>query len=235
MIDGRVPSGVLGCGAHLDELVDEPDAGSVGSVVWLHGMGQDARTMRRVAVAAGLQRTALRHVYLQAPIRAVGLLSTTPVRAWLTQRVTQMRTADPVNLRETSRSVRRVLDRELDLGATRPVVLAGFSQGAALALMVATTHHRRLAGVAAYAPYLLTERHASAGAFEPNGGLPIWLGHGSDDWTIPLAMGRAVRDGLADRYDVHWHEYPAGHVPFAGAERDLADFVVEVVRSAAAP
>jgi phospholipase/carboxylesterase len=230
-----VPAGVPASGARLDELVDEPHAGSVGSVVWLHGMGQDARTMQGVAAAAGLHRTALRHVYLQAPIRAVGLLSATPVRAWLTQRVTQMRTADPVDLRETAWSVRRVLDRELDLGATRPVLLAGFSQGAALALMVATTHHRRLAGVAAYAPYLLKERHAPAGAFGPNGGLPIWLGHGSDDWTVPVAMGRAVRDGLADRYDVHWHEYPTGHVPFAGAEHDMADFVTEVVCSAAAP
>lgn len=223
----------------LAELVDEPDATSVGSVVWLHGMGQDAQMMRRVAAAAGLIRAGLRHVYLQAPLHKVGLLTAAPVRAWMVQTVTQLGMADPADLRITMTAVRDVLDRELDLGATRPVILAGFSQGATMALMVAITHSRRLAGVAAYAPFapsLLGKRQAAARMFAPNLGLPIWIGHSSDDLVIPVAVGRSLRDGLVNRgYDVRWHEYRSGHVPFASAEQDVARFVAEVVRSATVP
>jgi len=220
-----------GSGTVLDELADLPSGGANGSTIWLHGMGQSGRTMRAVARAAALaQRPGLRNIYLQAPLREVGLLSRDPVRAWMVQRVTQLEQADPDELRSIGQRLRAVIDREADLVGPDRVILAGFSQGAALALMLGLSHRRRLAAIVAYASPPFNGLGSGTTRLAPNRGLSIWLGHGSDDGAVPVAVGRTIRDGLVrSGYDVHWHEYPAGHRPFAGAEADLARFVTSAI------
>lgn len=222
----------------LDELVDEPavsaPSGTAGrtsapaTVVWLHGMGQDAETMRGVAQASGLTGHCLRNIYLQAPFRQIGLGRPRPLRAWLHQSVTRLETARWSDLREVVPPVRAVLDRELDRAGQGRVLIAGFSQGATMALILGLAHGRPLAGVAGYAALPLSRVVTSRGGPRVNADMPLWLGHGKDDWAIPVGVGRRLAEQLAATgHPVSWHEYVGGHEPFTGAHDDLADFVTD--------
>jgi phospholipase/carboxylesterase len=197
-------------------------------VVWLHGIGQDAETMREVAKASGLTGRSLRNVYLQAPFRPIGLGRARPVRAWVHQSVMRLETARWSDLQEVLPPARAVLDRELDRVGEGRVLVAGFSQGATMALILGLGHSRRLAGVAGYAALPPSQLVTGRKGPRVNGDIPLWLGHGKDDWAIPVGIGHRIAERLAAMgHPVQWHEYVAGHEPFSGAQDDLASFVTE--------
>lgn len=216
--------------ADLDGEVRDPPGDAIGAVIWLHGMGQDGASMRAVSRRAGLEELPIRHVYLNAPHRDVGVIQSAPARSWMSQRVSDLEVTDPGELRRMAQRVRGIIDREANVVGSHRVVLAGFSQGAAMALMLGLTHTVRLAGVAVYAPFLMETRQTVAPSFEANRGMPIWIGHGEQDWTIPLAAGLGIRDGLRRRgYAVEWHTYAHRHTAFAGAQQDLNRFITELL------
>jgi phospholipase/carboxylesterase len=213
-------------GAGLDIEAVQPVSPAVGSVIWLHGLGQDIGVMKGVAAGLELTRSGVRSVYVNAPHRLLGLVRKTQVRAWFVQKVSNLASADPATLRAMRGALTAVVDAESALVGSTRVVLAGFSQGAAMALSVGLRHPARLGGLALYAPFLVREGDGASALSPANAGLPVWIGHGRRDWTVPMSTGIEVRDALAERgYDVSWHRYPGVHEPFAGAARDLRAFI----------
>ncbi len=193
------------------ETAPAPDA----AVIWLHGLGADGNDfvpiVREMALPAG---TAIRFVFPHAPRRAVTINNGFVMRAWydivaanLTAR------ADLAGVRESQRQVEALIARERQRGiAAARIVVAGFSQGGAVALYTALRHRERLAGLIALSTYLVAPETLAAEAAPVNRDLPVLMAHGTEDPVVRYAWGEASRDALAALgWRVEWHGYPMPH------------------------
>jgi phospholipase/carboxylesterase len=138
---------------------------------------------------------------------------------------------DEAGIRESSRAVLDLVRRERERGldASR-IVLAGFSQGAAVALFTALRSPERLAGVAALSTYLPLAATLEREAHPANAAVPVFMAHGTFDPLVPPALGEGSRDLLRSRgYDVEWHEYPMPHSVCADEVADLRAWLLRAL------
>ena len=204
------------------------------SVIVLHGLGADGRDFVPVAQALDLRKIGdVRYLLPHAPIRPVTLNNGYPMRAWYDIVALGGRAAeDEAGLRESQRSVDELVERELNRGiAPGRIVLMGFSQGCAVALMAGLRHRKRLAGIVGLSGYLPLASTFPAELSPTNRDLPVFLAHGRDDPTIALPRGLQTRDALAALgVPVEWHEYPMGHEVCNEELVDLQRWLLRVLK-----
>jgi phospholipase/carboxylesterase len=199
----------------LDCIVKETGNHPVATVLWLHGLGADGNDFAPVVpqlVDPGWP--GLRFVFPHAPVRPVTINMGTPMRAWYDIRALSLdERADEAGVRESIAQIEALIADEVARGtpASR-IVLAGFSQGGAMALQAGLRHSEPLAGIIGLSCYLpmaqsLANERATAGT-----GTPVLLMHGSRDPVVPLALGEHARRTLTDwGYRVDWRSYPMQH------------------------
>jgi phospholipase/carboxylesterase len=210
------------------ETGERPDA----AVIWLHGLGADAHDFEPIVPELRLpQRLALRFVFPHAPIRPVTLNQGMRMRAWYD--ILQLgggREDDP-GIRASQKSLDNLIAREGARGiAPARIVLAGFSQGGAIALQTALRSGERLAGTLALSTYLPLAPTLAAERSAANRDLPIFMAHGSQDPMIPIDRARASRDALAALgYPVEWREYPMPHSVCPDEISDIAAWLTRVL------
>jgi phospholipase/carboxylesterase len=198
-----------------DAVVLAPAAPATASVVWLHGLGADGHDF--VPIVPELKLPAapgIRFVFPHAPVRPVTLNMGMRMRAWYDIRtLTAEGRADEAGLRESVARLEALLSAERALGIeSRRIVVAGFSQGGAVALHGALRHAEPLGGVLALSCYLPLQALLAAELAEANRELPILMCHGQQDPVLPLALGLAACNWLrAAGYRVEWKEYPMQH------------------------
>jgi len=205
-----------------DEVTLDPAEPAVASVVLLHGLGADGRDLVPIAGELDLPLP-VRFVFPNAPPRPVTINGGYVMPAWYDIKAfTPEGRADAVGLAESTRRVNAYLDAEIARGVEPSrVVLAGFSQGGAVALTAGLRFPKRLAGVLALSSYLPFPGRLRAEQSAANSGLPVMMCHGRMDPVVSISMGIEARDQLAELgYTVEWHEYPMEH-EVCGAE--LAD------------
>lgn len=185
------------------------------AVVWLHGVGGDGfqaePLIRQLSRSVGAP---LRFVCPYAPFRAVTLCGGQRMRAWYDLRdVDRQLRQDEAAIRESSAAVCALIEREAERGIpSESLVLGGFSQGGAMALLTGTRLSKPLAGIVALSCYPLLAGTFAAERQEANQHTPIFVAHGLDDPVIDLRIGEHMRDGLeASGYAVEWHSYRMGH------------------------
>lgn len=208
---------------------DEPRA----SVIWLHGLGADGwdfvPLVRELPLPDGL---ALRFVFPHAPERPVTINNGYAMRAWYDIAMNDIaRLPDERGIRESQAAIERLIRRERDRGidAAR-IVLAGFSQGGAIALQTGLRHADRLAGVIALSTYLALEDSLGAEASAANRATPIFMAHGTQDPIIPLPLAESSAAVLRARgYDLEWHTYPMPHAVCAEEVEAIAAFLARVL------
>lgn len=185
------------------------------SVVWLHGLGADGHDFEPVVPMLGLPRDAqLRFVFPHAPVRPVTLNGGIPMRAWYDiSTISASRDQDEEGIAHSAAAVRALLDRETQRGVPPSrQVLAGFSQGGAMALHVALRYPERLAGLVALSSYLLFPDRLADEASPANRDLPVFIAHGNMDPVVPHAFGQeSARLLEAQGYPVQWRSYPLPH------------------------
>jgi phospholipase/carboxylesterase len=192
------------------ETAPEP----VASVIWLHGLGADGYDFDPIVPALRLPGgPEIRYVFPHAPIRPVTINGGAEMRAWY-DIVALQRGAreDEEGIRESGEALAALVRREAERGIPSDrVVLAGFSQGGAIALHAGLRHPEKLAGIIALSTYLPL-RHAD-GEFHPaNRATPVFMGHGSLDPVIPALLGQESAGFLAARgYDVSFKSYVMPH------------------------
>lgn len=199
------------------------------AIVWLHGLGADGHDFAPV-VPQLVDRAwpPLRFVFPHAPVRPVTINNGVPMRAWYDIRGMQIADRqDEAGIRASIGAVEDLLAREVARGiAPQKLLLAGFSQGGAVALACALRHAQRLAGVIGLSTYLPLADRIVAERSEANAGLPVFLGHGSEDAVVPEPLGMLSRDTLAGAgYDVAWHSYPMAHQVCAEEIADLRAWI----------
>jgi phospholipase/carboxylesterase len=208
-----------------DESVTLNPAGSArASVIWLHGLGADGYDFVPIVPELRLpEALAIRFVFPHATVRPVTVNGGYEMRAWYD--ITALTVAGRDDAPGLDESVGRIgamvaAERALGIPAAR-IVLAGFSQGGAVALHAGLMAPERLAGLVALSTYLPCAAALATKLAEANRGLPIIMCHGIDDPVVPLAMGASARGALvAAGHLVAWHEYPMQHEVSA---REIAD------------
>ncbi|MEO8509161.1 MAG: alpha/beta fold hydrolase [Betaproteobacteria bacterium] len=193
------------------ETAPNPDA----TVIWLHGLGDDGNGWSQSVDALGLPPAmAVRFLFPHAPMMPVAINNGMVMRAWYDIRDAELHArADLPGVRRSQGQVEALIARERTRGiATARIVLAGFSQGGAIALYAGLRHPQRLAGIVALSTYLIDPPSLAAEAAPANRDVPIFMAHGTHDPVVRLAWAEASRAALvAGGWDVEWHAYRMEH------------------------
>ena len=197
-----------------DAVILQPEDRALASVIWLHGLGADGYDFLPIVPELGVDDLSIRFVFPHAPIRAVTINNGNRMRAWYDiLSLTRPAEEDAAGIRSSAMLVQDFLrvERERGLAEDR-IVLAGFSQGGAIALHTGLRHAHPLAGILALSTYLPLWDSLSVERTEANQHTPILMCHGLQDPVVPLALGEASRDHLRSLgYAVKWHDYPMEH------------------------
>jgi phospholipase/carboxylesterase len=202
------------------------------AVIWMHGLGADGHDFVDIVPALGLRDTPVRFVFPHAPMRPVTINRGMVMRAWYDVRDdVGVRREDASGVRESQRRIEALIARETARGvAAKRLVLAGFSQGGAMALHTGLRHPERLAGIMALSCFLPLADRLAAEESAANRETPIFMAHGTHDPLIPLARARQSRDvlsGLGHR--VEWQEYPMPHSVTDAEVLDIARWLGQVL------
>ena len=195
------------------ELVTGADP--VATVIWMHGLGADGWDFVPIVRELPLpDDIALRFIFPHAPVQAVTINNGMEMRAWYDIAMNDIsRLPDEGGIRESQAAIERLIARERDRGIdSSHIVLAGFSQGGAIALQAGLRHANRLGGIVALSTYLPLEDSLDAEAASANRATPIFMAHGTDDPVVPVQLAEISRALLQKRgYEVEWHTWPMPH------------------------
>jgi phospholipase/carboxylesterase len=183
------------------------------SVLWLHGLGADGHDFEPIVPELGL-RVPVRFIFPHAPVRPVTINGGMAMRAWYDILGFDRRAKeDSAGIRASAAAVTELVDREIERGmASDRIVLAGFSQGGAIALHTALREPRPLAGVLALSTYLPLAATLASERCAANARIPLFMAHGTDDGVLPIQLAESSRGTLeALGYAVDWHVYPMAH------------------------
>jgi phospholipase/carboxylesterase len=198
-----------------DAVILAPATPASASVIWLHGLGADGHDFVPIVPELKLPAApAVRFVFPHARVRPVTLNMGMRMRAWYDiKTLTAEGRADEEGLRESIAVLAQCIAAERAGGiASERIVIAGFSQGAAVALHGALRHAERLAGILALSCYLPLQAQLAAELSEANRSTPILMCHGQQDPVLPLALGVMACNWLrSSGYRVEWKEYPMQH------------------------
>ena len=218
----------------LETIELNPAGEPVASIIILHGLGADGADFLSFGDQIDLSSVGqVRYVLPRAPVRPVTINSGYRMRAWYDVLGAQIdRREDEAGLRESMREVQALIDRERARGvAANRIVLGGFSQGCAMALLAGLRYPERLAGLVCMSGYLPLAGSTAAERHDANALVPIFMAHGERDGVIPIDRATASRDALAKLgYSVQWHEYPMEHSVCMEEVQALNAWLVKVLR-----
>lgn len=201
---------------HLPAIEIETAPAPTFSVIWLHGLGADGSDFAPIVPELGLPPSpGLRFVFPHAPLLPVTCNGGYVMPAWydIASLDEAGRQVDEAGIRSACRSIRQLITRENQRGIPAyRIVLAGFSQGGAIAYTTGLTHAEPLAGIIALSTYIPAPRLLAEGRSPANQETPIFAAHGTEDDVVPLALGLQAQDILRSyRAPVEWHTYAMGH------------------------
>ena len=208
-----------------------PDEPPGATVIWLHGLGADGHDFAPIVPQLQPQLTVpTRFIFPHAPLRPVTINNGYVMRAWYDIAafdLSQAEDADGINA--SARQLDILIQREIGNGiAARHIVLAGFSQGGAIALHTGLRYPRRLAGILALSTYLPLAATVDAERHPANCDAPIFMGHGEEDTVVPLAHALASRQLLQELgYQVEWHSYAMPHSLCNEEVDDIAAWLID--------
>jgi phospholipase/carboxylesterase len=196
-------------------VILEPTQPARASIIWLHGLGADGYDFVPIVPALDVPTLdTVRFVFPHAPIRPVTLNAGMPMRAWFdVTGFDRNALQDEAGIRASDAAIREWIERERERGIeARSVVLAGFSQGGAMALFTGLRYPERLAGVLALSTYLPLGPALADEGSAANRDVPILMCHGRFDPVVSIEYGERSHEHLTKLgYTVDWREYPMQH------------------------
>lgn len=214
------------------ESDSDPDA----SIIVLHGLGADGHDLAPIAAGLGLaDDLRVRFVFPHAPARPVSLNGGYRMRAWYDIVDADLsRRADLAGVRDSREHIERLIERERARGVSAGrIILAGFSQGGAVALYTGLRHAEQLAGIVALSAYLIEGRALGLEASVANRSTPILMCHGTEDEVVRVEWGQMSRDMLEQGgYLVEWNTFLMGHTVAAEEIAIVGQFISKTLRRA---
>jgi phospholipase/carboxylesterase len=218
----------------LPTVENETGASPTYSVIWLHGLGADGHDFAPIVPElVAPQWPALRFVFPHAPVRPVTVNGGMSMRAWYDiYGFDLLARQDEAGVRASIAQVEALIAREQERGVpSERILLAGFSQGGAIALAAGLRHPQKLAGIIALSTYLPIADSLAAERSAANATVPIFWGHGTLDPVVILQRGLDSRSLLETLgYQVAWHTYPMPHAVCPEEIADLRRWIGERLR-----
>ena len=198
-----------------DAVIVEPQITPTAAVIWLHGLGADGFDFVPIVSELRLPESlAVRFIFPHATPRPVTINNGFVMRAWYDIKgFGPDRPEDETGIRESEGVVRGYLEQQIAQGICADrIVLAGFSQGGAIALQAGLRYPQRLAGIMALSTYLPLRATVAQEASQANRDVPILMCHGAYDPVVVPQLGEMSRDILRGLgYSIEWHSYPMEH------------------------
>lgn len=219
----------------LDSIEIESAPNPSVAVIWLHGLGADGNDFVPIVKELDLRGcAAIRFVFPHAQTMPVTLNGGYVMRAWYDiMGADIVKREDEAGLRLSQIRIENLIAREKARGIpAERIILAGFSQGCAMALQVGLRHPEKLAGLLCLSGYVALRDVLASERTVANQATPIFLAHGTADPVIPLLRAEQSRDLLQDLgYAIEWHQYPMQH---SVCEQEITDIGNWLRRVAAA-
>jgi phospholipase/carboxylesterase len=217
----------------LETVEIETGPHPTGTVIWLHGLGADGHDFEPIVpelLAPG--ERALRFVFPHAPTRPITLNGGYAMRAWYDIiAINRDAAQDETGIRASDAAVTALIRRENARGiATERIVIAGFSQGGALALYTGTRFPEKLAGIMGLSCYMLLASCFATERVAANQTTPIFMAHGTQDPVVDARLGDDTQRLLkTSGYPVEWHTYPMPHSVAPEEISDIAGWLRRVL------
>lgn len=210
------------------ELETQPNPNS--TVIWLHGLGADGNDFAPIVPELNLAADlAIRFIFPHAPTMPVTINGGFVMPAWYDIVAMEIdREIDVAGLMQSARAINDFIDREQKRGidSTR-IIMAGFSQGGAVAYEVALNAEQPLGGLLAMSTYLAT-KNDDAGAIHKN--MPIMIHHGLYDPVVPEQLGRKSMDHLSRQgFKAEYQTYPMEHAVCPEQIHDISQWLQAVL------
>lgn len=221
---------------HIETVEMETGAMPTGSVIWLHGLGADGHDFEPIVPELQLpEALRLRFVFPHAPVRPVTVNGGMQMRAWYDiVSLDRDGPSDEDGIRQSGAILQELIDKEIQRGIpANRIIVAGFSQGGAIAIHAALRCTEKLGGLMALSTYLPLPEAFDAevvnNAEIDNTDLPIFMAHGSFDPVLPMQLGQTSYELLSSAgFNVEWHEYPMAHAVSAEEIRDIRTWLLSV-------
>ena len=204
------------------------------SIIWLHGLGADGYDFEPIANyllrSDGLPK--VRFILPHAPEMPVTRNNGYVMPAWYDiYGIMPVSKEDAAGIEVSQQYIDTLIDNEMSLGIPADrIVLAGFSQGGAIALHTALRHSQKLAAIVALSTYLPLQSKLSAIATDANKDTPIFMAHGIFDDVINIEIAKSSRDLLMQHhYHISWHEYHMAHSVSNEEITDIEKFLQRVL------
>lgn len=215
--------------SNANAVIIEPETAQKASVIWLHGLGADGHDFEPIVPELHLpEGLGVRFVFPHAPVRAVTINGGMQMRAWYDVRHMDLRLQeDADSIIDSAEITRNYIEAEIAGGIPADkIILAGFSQGGAIALYAGLRYPEKLAGLLALSAYLpLPARLASEGC-DANKTVDIMMAHGIYDPVIPVVAGKQSCELLQQLgYRANWRTYPMQHAVCLEEIKDISDWL----------
>lgn len=212
----------------------ETGANPVASIIWLHGLGADGHDFESIIPELRLPSSpAIRFVFPHAPFRPVSVNGGSTMRAWYDIAFDEKGIhQNEAHIRASEQSLRALIARENERGSeSRRIVLAGFSQGAAIALHTGLRHTESLAGIMALSMPLPLAEKIPGELHAANTQVPVFLAHGTMDRVVPYTVGEAAHALLKKiGVPVEWHSYQMEHSLSLEEVNDIRVWLMRVLQ-----
>lgn len=220
----------------LPSIEIETAAQPTHAVIWLHGLGASGEDFVPVVEGLGLPKSmAVRFVFPQAPDRPVTVNAGYIMPAWydILSLSEVGREIDMQGVLTSQQQINHLIQREITRGIpSHRIVIAGFSQGGAMAYSVGLTYPERLAGVMALSAYIPALDWLEQNQHAANQLVPVLINHGTQDNVVPLQLGRQAASWLQARgYTVLWREYAMAHQLCVPQIRQIGVWLREVLQA----
>jgi phospholipase/carboxylesterase len=223
-------------GKTLETIVIEPPARPDAAIILMHGLGADGHDFESLVPELRLPGSpAVRWIFPHAPVRSVTLNDGFMMRAWYDLTSLDFQAPeDEQGIRESAAAIGGLIRGQRDQGiSSERIVLAGFSQGGAMALFTALRWPERLAGVAALSCYLPLPALAGTESHAANSALPVFMAHGTQDPVVPFGLAEGSRDLLlSNGYILTWRAYPMQHAVCSEEVADLREWLLGALAGA---
>ena len=212
-------------------VIIPPPGIHTGTVIWLHGLGADGHDFVPIVPELGLpDQHGIKFVFPHAPIRPVTINGGMSMRAWYDVRNTDLRRMeDAVSIHASATLVNEFIQAEMDNDIdSGKILVAGFSQGGAIALHAGLRYPDTLAGILALSTYLPLPGDLVSESSPANLNTPVMMCHGIMDPVIPVDAGQQSYEQLVGAgYRVDWYTYPMAHAVCIEEIRDIAVWLAE--------
>lgn len=210
-----------------------PSSEQKATVIWLHGLGADGHDFEPIVPELKLPpELGVKFIFPHAPVMPVTINGGYEMRAWYDIRDADLANReDKEGVRQSSELVKKIIDSEIESGVpSDKIVLAGFSQGGAIALHLATRFDQKLAGIVALSTYLTMPDALADEKANANIDTPVFMAHGSQDPVVPMQRGQYSAKVLDDNgFKVSWQDYPMAHAVCLEEIQALGQFLNKVL------